>query len=911
MTWNFNLLKAQVRKAYSDSGLLEYWIQEENSVSEAMEAIAESIDSERYNPTEILGVGGSGIVMRFHDSKFPKIDKAIKFPRPVPGKIELVANLLNKEIQYLAEIRHPRIIRVLDYCCLKKIGEYPILPFYFMDFIDGNESRKYVRANPKILISIIESISGILRYLHAFPNGGFAHLDIKPSNFVVTLDGRVMMIDLGTCKRLIETKESTIVACTRSFAHPELIRKLTADPSDENRAKGEIPRETIDPKWDLWSFALSIISWLGLDHQSGEIEYQDVLNKVDSYTRKYLFLLSARIMAGPNIPSWLTSRTGLKESFLKEIPIVTAFELCEAIGKLSGSVNIIQQIPEMSPSQTNTIQAAPSQHVVITPAVEEVLENRLFRRLNSITQLGMVSQVYPSAKHSRKEHCLGTYANIIRLVKALYDDQASPLFRQLYNVNEIRTLLLTSLLHDLGQFPLAHDLEEIDKGVFDHSDLTIATLKGAWDKKEKGDKRIKFDSLGKIYKEWDVNQDQVINILLAKPKSLAASVKDKLLRSLLSGPIDGDKLDYLLRDGRQLDLPYPRGVDVERLYACVTTVVIDKLEGGATNVPSLGIQAKGKISADFLTLSRYAMFSQAYWHHTVRAQKAMLFRAVEALIALQNTEQKLRAFRSDFIKMVMSLPESLYFQPPPQKKPQQKSILKQEEELTEKYSEEEKSLSIGIEHGSNLAALDAAVLSWFRSELEESKQPEAMLIEGILSRRLFKRLWVVSKEMEPTVWENILDLWRQLERIQRHKVAHKYEEELGKRLAKKGYKDVTEMAKAEAKDIIDRSTRGYTPWLLIDIPGKRPGSDVPLYYVLEGQRRSLRKDDRTVGDLQKSEVWVQYAKNLLSAAGKVRVFCDPKVIDSVEASIDWREGIDILITSLEKVISEQKVPEKN
>ena len=298
------------------------------------------------------------------------------------------------------------------------------------------------------------------------------------------------------------------------------------------------------------------------------------------------------------------------------------------------------------------------------------------------------------------------------------------------------------------------------------------------------------------------------------------------------------------------------------------------------------------------------MFSQAYWHHTVRAQKAMLFRAVEAIIASQNNDQKLRALKSDFIKMVISLPESLYTLPPLQKPipqpPLQKTIFGIDAGTAP---------TIAIQSGSNLAATDAAVLSWLHGRLFNSKQPEAMLIEGILSRRLFKRLWVVSREMEPTIWEHILSLWSQLKRIQRHKVAHKYEEELGKRLGDKGFKDVTEMAKETASDLIDRATRGYKPWLLIDIPGKRPGSDVPLYYVLEGQRRSLRKDDRTVGTLQKSEVWDQYAKNLLAAAGKVRVFCDPELVDSVEASIDWREGIEILITSLEKVIFEQKVPE--
>lgn len=277
MAWDLQVIKDSVSEAYSKSGLSSYWVQEEPSVIDAIAAISESIDSKRFNQKKILKVGGSGIVIRLQDSKFPKVDKALKFPRPVPGKVALVAELLNREIQYLAEIRHPRIIRVLDYNCLNDIGEYHILPFYLMDYIDGDESRNYVKTHPKRIISIIESLADILRYLHTFPDGGFAHLDIKPDNFVVQSDGRVIMIDLGTCKRLADSGDSTTIACTRSFAHPELVRRLTADPSDENRAKGDIPRNSINPKWDLWAFALTVLSWLGLDHQSGQTEYMDVL----------------------------------------------------------------------------------------------------------------------------------------------------------------------------------------------------------------------------------------------------------------------------------------------------------------------------------------------------------------------------------------------------------------------------------------------------------------------------------------------------------------------------------------------------------------------------------------------------------------------------------------------------------
>ena len=473
------------------------------------------------------------------------------------------------------------------------------------------------------------------------------------------------------------------------------------------------------------------------------------------------------------------------------------------------------------------------------------------------------------------------------MVKALYQDNASPLFRQLFDARDINALLLTALLHDIGQFPLAHDLEEIDNNIFNHGELTESIIKGSWDKKKKGFRKITFESMEPVFEAWDVTKESVINILSAKAKNSTSSVKDKLLRSIISGAVDADKLDYLLRDGRQLGLPYPKGIDIERLFSCVTTVIIDRLEGGHLDIPTIGIQAKGKISADFLTLARYAMFTQAYWHHAVRAQKAMLYRAVKALLINQSGLMKLREVRTAFVEMAMGLPESLYHNIP-----SQSSLFKEDVEFAR---------SSGVGKGSDMAATDAAVLSWLYDRLKMADLPESKLIENILTRRLFKRLWVISKEMEPYLWERIIKLWGQLSGDKYHKVAHMFEELLSARLNKDGYEDVTTMTRDTTHDRIDRATRGHIPWLLIDIPGARPGSQVPLYYVLEGQRRSLRKDDRSVGDIQESKIWDTYGNNLLSAAGKIRVFCDPELVDAVEASTEMRIGIECLITALEKV----------
>jgi HD superfamily phosphohydrolase len=888
--WNFEQLLHQLEEEYTSTAIEDFWPREREAIRSALQSVATTLPKARYSPVKVLGVGGSGVVLLLKDSLFPSVDNALKFPRPVPGKVELVAELLGREIQYLAQLRHPGIVKILYYRYAKDIQGYGILPFYLMEAVDGVSSGKFVRkqlSQQSQFVSLVRKAAGILEYLHTLPVGGaFAHLDIKPDNFMVDHTGQPIMIDLGTCKRISQEVDNTTVACTRSFAHPQLIRQLTADPTDENRAKGKVLRSDIRLTWDLWSFGLMLVSWLGFDHNTGHHEVPRVLDLLEPYTRKYMLLLCARLLA-ENPPAWLLKRVGLSHEFLKTVPVTTASELRDTLDRLDGSQGPLARLQEFQARGSGTIQAAPGTHVPVTPALSAVLEHRLFRRLNTISQLGLVSQVYPGAKHTRREHSLGTYANTLKIVRVLYNDPVSPLFRQIITDDDCRDLLLASLLHDIGHFPLAHDLEDVDDKLFNHVELTLAMLKGLWEKKKRGSTRVSFESLEPIFKLWATTSDRLISILAAKPTSNDSTPKLKLLRSIISGPIDADKLDYLFRDARHLDLPYPNGVDVDRLFKCLTTVVVDRIDGGYKDIPVVGVHAKGKVSAEFLSMARYAMFSQAYWHHAVRAQKSMLLRAVEALLG-EESDTKVREFQSTFVIMVCSLPESLY------DSGEVRSLFEDDLQATDRF------ISALGGHGTDLAATDAAVLSWLFKRLTDANRPEALLIEGILRRNLFKRLWVVSRDMESQRWDKIVRIWEKLDRIQRHRVAHEFEKKVAGRIAEEGLQSITSMASGSAEDKVDRLTRGQVPWLLIDIPGDRPGSEIGLYHVLESQRRKLRKDDRAVGELERSLVWEEYARNLLRVAGKVRIFCDPDLVDSIEASVPWEKGIEDLTTVLER-----------
>ncbi len=90
-----------------------------------------------------------------------------------------------------------------------------------------------------------------------------------------------------------------------------------------------------------------------------------------------------------------------------------------------------------------------------------------------------------------------------------------------------------------------------------------------------------------------------------------------VLRDIVNGPIDADKLDYLQRDGHHCGVPYANCIDRHRFLASLT---VDN--SGST--PKLSMTAKGSACAEALVAARYWMFNQVYWGHTVRSLTSML-----------------------------------------------------------------------------------------------------------------------------------------------------------------------------------------------------------------------------------------------------------------------------------------------
>ena len=117
---------------------------------------------------------------------------------------------------------------------------------------------------------------------------------------------------------------------------------------------------------------------------------------------------------------------------------------------------------------------------------------------------------------------------------------------------------------------------------------------------------------------WQIEPEEVTSLLRGDLQNDSTRV----LGSLLSGPIDVDKMDYLGRDSLHAGVPYGRNFDRARLIGSLCL----NAAGDA-----LAITDKGRSAAEMMVFARYVMFSEVYWHHAVRSATAMLQRAFYVL----------------------------------------------------------------------------------------------------------------------------------------------------------------------------------------------------------------------------------------------------------------------------------------
>ncbi len=241
--------------------------------------------------------------------------------------------------------------------------------------------------------------------------------------------------------------------------------------------------------------------------------------------------------------------------------------------------------------------------------VEQLMDTPEVQRLRRIRQLGVTNYAFPGAEHTRFAHAVGTAHVMKMLLLRLRQIHGELPFWQQVTTDRARDALAAAFLHDVGHGPLSHLFEDAIPGTPHHEEWT---------------ERIILDpgtGVHKILASLDPLMPARV-AALASGKSTAALAGGEALPYLakaVSGTLDVDRCDYLLRDAHATGVRYG-DYDLPWLFRSLRFAPAK--EGRA---PGLAIDgAKGLPAIEAFILSRLFMFQQVYLHKATRAAEWMI-----------------------------------------------------------------------------------------------------------------------------------------------------------------------------------------------------------------------------------------------------------------------------------------------
>src|SRR5213593_58410 len=213
---------------------------------------AGTIIGNRYRIDHLLGHGGLGRVYLARDLQDREARVALKFlasGRPREPEV----NTLRQEFSLLSRLRHPNLVRILDFGLSGEGGS----PFLAEEFIEGEDllaaSRKW---DAKEVVPRIASLCQAIQFLHS---RNIIHRDLKPTNILVPGNGAdsddFKVLDFGLAQWAGRGKPKAGVG-TLAYTAPEILLGKEATPRSDlysigillyQLLLGRLPFEDEDP----------------------------------------------------------------------------------------------------------------------------------------------------------------------------------------------------------------------------------------------------------------------------------------------------------------------------------------------------------------------------------------------------------------------------------------------------------------------------------------------------------------------------------------------------------------------------------------------------------------------------------------------------------------------------------------
>ena len=225
------------------------------------------------------------------------------------------------------------------------------------------------------------------------------------------------------------------------------------------------------------------------------------------------------------------------------------------------------------------------------------LDSKEFQRLRRIRQLGGDFQVYPTAEHSRFSHSLGVYEIVRRMVT-----EVKSLCVELTEYEKV-CVMLAGLLHDVGHGPFSHAFEHVTN--HSHEEYTAKIILG----------NTELNAILRAVSE-KLPQD-IVSII-------QHTHENDILNQIVSGQLDADRMDYLLRDSYFTATSYGQ-FDLERI---LRTMRVRKTNEGRKVIV---VKYTGIHSVEDYIMARYQMYWQVYYHPVARSYEAVFIQLFNRL----------------------------------------------------------------------------------------------------------------------------------------------------------------------------------------------------------------------------------------------------------------------------------------
>lgn len=731
----------------------------------------------------------------------------------------------------------------------------------------------------QVRVNLVECLREVAVQLRSIHEAGFAHGDVSLSNILITERGSVHLIDLEyvTNGHFLNEAQPFL---TLNYSHPDRLAKIRTG----NYTIGDAQ------VWDRYALGQVFLQVIADADPYRQIE-------LDLFTQRALRLVGCLLLDGVNTVA--ETAIGLDTNFLRAEKYESLTPVIDALDRVLGRAAPESQVPELSAVPPEIVQIGLREPAAFTPRVRALTKTAEMRQINTCLQLGLICLVWPTATHTRLEHALGTYGVMRSAIINLNADPQSPVFKVLGTPKVMKLLLAAALLHDVGHYPLAHDLEEAYPDPFKHEDRSIHFITqskiAAILKRPEGD----LEKPG-----WGIDPVDVASVVEGKPlegSSLSHWMCD-LLHSMLSGALDVDKIDYLVRDSNALGVAAGGGIDVPRVLSSLTIAVVPSGSRKDQGVSlRLAVRAKGIRPAELVGRVRSHMFGVAYWHRSYRSIKAMIHWLVweSMLVGGREPAQLKREANAIATQLFSSIGVSPAQLPTFELRvPQGFRIPQRESEVLyflNQYGQERAS-SFG---NATRAALFALLQdhSWYRA---------------VLTIDHYENL-EVSDPQQATLTKS---LWTKLDRLTEFGRQRSYEEailakmSLSKLVQQKivrsvGADPTTITRILDPLETLDSliADAASIQLFMVDFPEKRKSKEEPLYFLASERPGSRLTDTAQAIPVRRSFDQNQLQSEFLVSNGAIRLFCHPKYARFIEGSLSAAELQRILEESADELLA--------